>query len=231
MIYLKIALVILLISPTSAWCFGVGKVGVIGSGEVAASDSPTYIVSQDFGTDYTGWTESTTDGSIDGSYTTDILDGTHSLQVDSDGTGYTYTQISFTGMDDLWVYGQFKFENTADTAILAFRGTDAAFLGSLYYNNDGTVHVGQGTGISSTVSVSTTAINHFWIHYTSGATDGSMALYLSSSDTKPATATASFDDGSNADDVGIIRLYCKNYAVVLFDKIRVDDVSIGSDPD
>lgn len=177
--------------------------------------------------------------SIDFNYTTAPapLVGTYSCFMDSDG-GYDRIKGTFTDDSPVYLYFIIDFETltlTTEKPWLFLKDSgDNTTYAELKFTTSETIKILHGTASDTGSTVIGTANTyHIWVEYTkdSGPDDGVMKLYLNTSDTKPGAVEAEISAGTSESDVGLVDFiaYEAEFEYIL-DKVRVDDVTIGSSP-
>lgn len=200
----------------------------------------TYLTKQGFeGTGYDNsetWSET---GDPDEDYTGVVLDGSQSFRVNVSGAS-AYAHHQFAATADVWGYFMFRAVSTinATKSIAIIVGDDFGGSASVNLNSTGTLSVTHG-GVTSGNTVSTMTAGttyHVWFRYTKGTgSDGFAEVSFSTDGTKP-TSGNNYTSLSNGDDtanafryrIGIVPTSTLDY---IWDKVRLDDVVIGSNPE
>lgn len=191
----------------------------------------TYIVQQDFeGTGYDNsesWTES---GTVDEDYTSTILDGSQSCQVQAGTT--TTRDWSSPALSTAYVYCILQSTTPgANGNLITLQSSDGSAMTSMSYLAAGTFRISQGVQNSTATAVVSGTTYHIWIRYVKGVgNNGVSDLYVSTTSTKPGSPTVSLVTGSGSQDVTKIQLRTPSGVNSIFDKLRVDDADIGSAP-
>lgn len=196
--------------------------------------APTYLIKQGFeGAGYDNsetWTEN---ASPNEDYTTSPapLDGSQSWMSAAVG-GEAFSD--FAAQDNAYAYAEFNISTLQD-AIDIFQLRDSGNTGQtrLRINSDGSVrlvHFASGpTSSAGVISAGTTF--HVWMTYHKGSGANSSAeVYISSTSTKPGSATLSITGEGATAQVSRIAIMGWSGANHIVDKVRVDDVDIGSNP-
>ena len=242
----KVAVVLLIILiPSLVWAnILLRRRGIVAVSGVATTTTTSvavsYLLEESFDTptgdgyDNVGWTE---DGNMDTDYTTAPapLEGTQSLFLDSGG-GYDTTWIAYTAQDFVSVYMIVNFSTWtgfSNRILLTIEDSDGANLGFLYKSDTEKIGVQHGAldVLSSNVFIANTTY-HFWLDYTKGTgADGISRFYYSTNGVKPGTPEAEVTNGdATAQGARIeLRSYQAEFDVI-YDKLRVDDEVIGSNP-
>lgn len=190
------------------------------------------LICQNFeGTGYDNsetWTEA---GTVTEDYTTTILRGTQSCLVHrgppdasldspafaASGTVHMMLRFQVSNVDNAW--DMIKIRNAANADIC---------IAELYTN---VFHLHHGTATANgTFTVSVNTLYYVWIDYVKGTgANGTAAIYVSSTGTKPA-ADASLTTGSSSTDATHIRFEEYNDKNLVVDQIYVDDAVLGDAP-
>lgn len=207
---------------------------VLNRQQTAGGASPTYLVKQGFeGTGYDNsetWTEN---ASPNEDYATAPapLDGSQSWQSAAIG-GESYT--SFTAQDDVWAYAVCNIQTLADNRdVFQIRDSGGTYVLSLRAHADGHLQIlNFATSVHTSAGlVSNGTTFHVWLHYIKGTGANSTGeLYVSANDTKPGSPQASMTTGGSTAQAARVAVMGWNDGNYIWDKVRVDDVSIGSAP-
>lgn len=204
----------------------------------------TYLVKQDFeGTGYDNsetWSEAGT-GTVDEDYTSVVLAGSQSLRIVTSGTVGRTTSPTFTAQADVWVYCLFRPVSIPATQRWVFQLRDASSaLCSLRFNSSGTltIRAGSAGGTATVTALSAGTTYHIWMHYIKGSgSDATGTVGFSTSGTKPTSGNefASHTAGNATTDADRLELgdaagASSGTIEYLYDKVRVDDASIGDSP-
>jgi len=100
------------------------------------------------------------------------------------------------------------------------------------YAQDNKLELNHGTAVAlGTTTIAANITYHVWVEWTKGAgSNGTMKLFMSTTGVKPATPEASITNGNGG---ATQRLYLgptSSGPNVIFDRILVGDVPIGSNP-
>lgn len=196
----------------------------------------TYLLNENFegaGYENAGW--STVQGTINADNTTNVLAGSQSLAVHANSIA---RYGSYTANDQVWVYFLFKplalrdwwaceILDSTDTAVCIFQ-----------FNAGGQVTITDNAFHANTTVGTMTAGNtyHVWMRYQKGTgANAQMEIWFSTDGTKPGTGdfTVLANNGNGTTQASKIQLMTEagTAASFIFDKLRVDDVAIPSNPD
>ena len=211
-----------------------------------SESTSNYLLSENFnGTGYENtWTEDiATDGTVDEDYATSPapLEGTHSLYL-SEGTGgdvYSYHDFG-TAYSEIYAYFMFvvatDWPNTTTRWGASFRSSTGTSLGAATFNISGTAvtftaRIGATSGTATVASFNEGDTVHVWLEYSN--TNDSCNVYFSADGVKPA-AGGNYHSGVSAGiSTDAQRFYLTSdypSEALMYDKIRVDTVAIGSNP-
>lgn len=227
-----LALLLLLIAvPSYPWSL-VGTVG--------APAGASYLLQENFeGTGYDSgtWTETLGGATIDEDYTTAPLVGSQSLYVGGSTSNSSTKSPTFTGTNPCYMYFMVKFvqvntsATTSNLAGMITAGNDCLLIqkNSKFYVTHG------GTSAASTTVLGTTDTYHVWVEYTAstGANDGIVKVYVSTTATKPADPEINYTTGTITDNVtqcGFYNTSSTPGVIYVADKLRISASVIGSDP-
>lgn len=193
-----------------------------------------YLIEENFegtGTP-SGWTTGGT-GTIDFDYATSPLEGSQSLQlVNASGADLRAVKTFTSSSGTIWMYWIMRNAPNNRNLVYLRDATDSTTLarvgssGLAWQLTHGSVtDVAEGT-------FATASTYHCWLEYTesSGANDGVLNLYTSSNATRPGSPTASMVNGNGTAQAGAIRLAISNNGTMEYDKARVSESEIGSNP-
>lgn len=185
-----------------------------------------------------GWSETDAGSVLAPDYSAAPLVGTYSARVTGSSIAWAASP-SFTAQAALYVYFRFKSTGSNPAATRRFffirdgSSTDVALLG---LNSDGTVLVRAGTtGGNNTAGTLTSGTEyHMWVHYFKGSgANAETHLYLSTTDTKPGSATMFHATGNATTDathIGFGVTTAVAHPDWVYDKFRVAATEIGSAP-
>lgn len=207
----------------------------------ASGGAPTYLANESFDTnpgyDLPSWTAI---GTPDPDNTTVVMEGTQSFY--ADGRAATAgARRGITASGEAWVYVLIRPldtpTGTGDKTLIMVTAT-ATTKGRVTIDNAAKISVYNGSTKATTVGVvSTTDNTHLWFHYKKGTgADGVADVGFSTTGTKPSTGDnfAAVSAGTATTDVD--RIYIESEFIngsgirVHFDKLRVDDATIGDNP-
>lgn len=212
---------------------------VIDREAVPAASTPTYVLSTNWEEtgQPSGWTPYTDGGSgtVDYDYVTSPapLVGTQSLGLYQTG-GRRYEYYVFGNTSPCYIYVVANVQTASSTNSPIFHVDDADINGLFIVRRAATTGYARVTDLisetdhTSTYALSVGATYQYWFERTTGST---VNLYVAPlGNDKPATAALSFTAGSSA-QWGMIALTAEYGGVNIFDKLRIDDVTIGSNPE
>lgn len=216
-----------------------GDVTVVVGRGVTAGGGATYLVKQDFeGTGYDNgetWTESGA-GTVDEDWT-DPLIGTQSLRLATVSQSATNQSPTFTAQAEC--YGYFVVHGATVEALnrIWFTGRAGTTVSlEIRRESSGVFRLRHGTtSTNATTGIVADITYHVWWHYNddSGPDDGTARLWISTTDTKPGSPEAVITTGTATGDIDNVVLGAQNTGTeeIIFDKVRVDNVDIGSSPE
>lgn len=203
---------------------------------ISCASSVTYLVKQDFeGTGYDNsetWTEVST--VIDEDFTPALV-GTQSCQIS--GTAVRLTSPTHTARDEIWYYVVANMTTVSAGTVNWFSIVGPGF--GIDRLSDGTIRVSgsqNGTPTSTTATIGTTY--HFLIHYIKDLDGGAPSAFYSVEFNTSGTFDGSGSDysqvtnGSETAQATNFRFLAEEATTVTYvvDKVRADDVAIGSSP-
>lgn len=224
---------------------GFAKAGFshIGGQEIGAV-GPSYVFSENFeavtGYDNAGWAETKT-GIVDEDYSTAglSLEGSQCLRLAAaNQTAYTASP-TFTALGEVWFYSLFRLVSITTANLVFFCLRDASLLAvRVRVSNTGLLGLvfTGATTVTAAVAISLNTTYHFWVYYKKGTGSNAIARVAWSTDGIKPTSGSNFLEITNGTatvnldriNLGLTTNYVAEY---LFDKIRVDDVEIGNNPD
>jgi hypothetical protein len=234
-----IKIFICLLLPSLVWA---GSVTVT-VGQPTGAAAPTYLLEENLEAPgwENSWTESLRAGDTvdpDNAAAPAPIVGSYSLRItcaDDSGTATSET-IAVTASDNLYVYLIVNFDSLGNQASRGVAGIlDAssndlsiAFLADSASHN---ISLWDGTNSDSGTAPSADTTYHIWIEYEKGTGANSVSrIFVSANATKPGTADTEITGGSNTAQAAKIVLTAKKNMDVVFDKIRVSQTVIGSNP-
>jgi hypothetical protein len=202
---------------------------------------PTYLLQENFeGSGYENtWTEAGT-GTKDEDYATSPapLVGSQSLRLAfASQNGTTTTALSADqGTCDVYFQVNFAAIPASGKVFLRLRDASANTLVRIEIGSSNRFTLRHGTAAASTTDgLSTSTTYHVWISYAKGTgANGSATIAFSTTGTRPTSgnAYAAVTTGTATADVHDIMLGTENTSTWegVFDKVRVDDATIGDNP-
>jgi hypothetical protein len=205
----------------------------------AGGGPPTYLREQGFeGAGYDNgetWTES--GATINEDYTGVVLDGSQTLRIAWASTAPN-TKTSFTSVDEVWVYFLLRpitIEN-ANRIIASITGSGTRVLELKVVASTAALRVQWGSTATTVGTLSAATTYHVWVHYKKGTGANSIIdVGFSTDGTRPTSGNNFAQSTSNSSTIQVNELilgegtsYIQEY---LYDKVRVDDVQIGDNPD
>jgi len=210
----------------------------VSDGALTASDSfvltvnpdlPTYLFTEGFeavGFDNTGWIKH---GTPNPDYTTRVLDGAQSLNC----SGAQYVERPFIYGDSFYLYFRARWNTRRNSRFVVY-WDDSKFnvVASLFVDHSSRLEINHGTAsVLGTTPVAVNVTYHAWVEWTRGSgTNGTMKLFVSTTGLKPAHAEATITNGNGGAPSRIYFGPTQSGPNVIFDRILVDDVPIGSNP-
>lgn len=203
----------------------------------------SYLIKQDFeGTGYDNgetWTEAGT-ATPDEDYTGVALAGSQSLRVVTT-SATSRSSVSFSAAGTVEVYFLFRpvvASAEAGLTIVQLRSADdAAEAIRLRWLSSGRLDVraGGGTVASPVTVLSVDTTYHVWVRFVVGTGANAVAtVAFSTTGTRPSSGNefAQTSNGTATANAGILRLGTITTTTVemIFDKVRVDDATIGDNP-
>lgn len=193
------------------------------------------------------WVETVPNGICDEDYITEVLRGSQSLYMYSNGgAGTTFCQSpSFTPSSPVYIFCRFQYDQitngSATRQFLRLRNStpsdvariDAVKNSSTEFRINARHNTAEGYG----TTVYDIGTNYFiWVEYTksTGANDGILKVFVDTDNTKPASPEIDLANGTSEDDIAYIRFSSEydatQYPIKIFDQILVDDSPIGDVP-
>jgi len=194
----------------------------------SGGSASTYLLSEGFegsGYENSGWTEG---GTPNEDYTTTALHGAQSLNC----VGAQYLWRTFRYSDSFNLYFCVRWNAWADyNNIISWDNVGWSTIASLWAD-DNRISINHGSvSANGTTSIAPNTTYHVWVEWTGGSgNNGTMKLYVSTDGIKPGIPEASITTGTGG---ATERMYMGPFAAgpnVIFDRILVDDVPIGSNP-
>lgn len=179
-----------------------------------------------------GWTDNATPA---WDYTTSPapLEGTQSVNLDNVGDE---SYFAFTGVAEAFGYFMINVSSLAGADyVFSFRDSSDNKLGRVRFLSDGAVRVVDLSGVvandspAGTVTINTTY--HIWPRYKAGSgANSEVDVYVSATSTKPGSPAASINLGTGTANAARFAIEGWSSGNFIFDKLRADDVVIGSNP-
>jgi glucose/arabinose dehydrogenase len=209
----------------------------VSDGGLAASDNfvvtvsgpaPSYLLVEGFdatGFDNTGWTKH---GTPNADYTALVLDGTQSLNC----SGVQYVERPFNYGTNFNLYLRVRWITWRNGRFVMY-WDDPNFnvIGSLYTERSRMeINHGSVSALGTTV-LGVNVTYHVWVEWTQGSgANGTMKLFISTTGVKPASPEANITTGTGKAPARFYLGPTQSGPNVIFDRVRVDDVPIGSNP-
>jgi len=202
----------------------------------AAGAAPTYLVKQDFnGTGYDNgesWTENVTP---DPDYATSpaplVADGGHSLNCNAVGEE---TYKSFTGTAEVWAFGVVNLGALDGNWVIQIRNSSDVPLSGFRVFSDGTLQVANFASTATTSGIAINTTYYWWMRYKNNAgANSDTDFWINTTDSLSGATMLTITGAGSTSDAA--RIACMGWqdvgsAAHIHDKIRVDDVAIGSSP-
>ena len=192
------------------------------------TNAPTYLLAEGFeGTGYenSGWIEH---GVVNPDYTNTVLHGAQSLNC----LGPQYVERPFAFSNSFYLYFLVRWNTWSDyNNIIYWDDPNWSIVAELYADQNRMVLTHGSANAFGTTTIVANTTYHVWVEWTKGSgNDGTMKLFISTSGVKPASPEATIVNGTGGPTE---RIYLGPTAFgpnVIFDRILVDDVPIGSNP-
>lgn len=183
-----------------------------------------------------GWVEVLGGGTVNEDYTSLVYDGSQALRITSVASAESSTTFTFSGTaTEVWLFVAIRtlaFSSTVQE-IIKFLDASDNIVGRLKMvaSND-SIYMQHGTVNSTNLNP---AAGYFviWIRWKIevGVNDGEMDLYYASgSETRPGSPNVSITTGDGDTPVKKVVLATWDSGDLAFDKLRVSENEIGSDP-
>lgn len=193
----------------------------------AGGAGPTYLLEQDMeglGTP-SGWTDV---GTVDWDYLVAPIVGTQSWQAGT-GTGNNSTSPSFTAPSVCYAFFALTVGAGSGNIPIFLLRNGTTTIASFDYRSTSVFRISHGSANSATFSGGA-GTYYVWLDYTAGTgLDGVMNCYIAATQTKPGSPSATLTTGTGTLGADNIRIQGHANSSII-DKIRVDDVDIGSTP-
>lgn len=202
----------------------------------SSSPPPSYLVSQDFETDFSGpppsWNTTGDSTNINWHDTSSPLVGAASAATLSTGMAFT-GYIDFTAQDEVWVFFALRVQ-TSSAFAFAFdlQSSGGTLITTGPWGDTSMVYQGGGNTSFPAVAASSGVIFYIWMHYKKGTGSNSVGeLWVSTTTTLPVSPTVTFSNGTDTTQASRIVLDNSNGGVQYYwDYIRVSSTAIGSAP-
>jgi len=182
------------------------------------------------------WTETLNDATIDEDYSTNPIVGSESLRIvdgGADGNVYIGFGPNADG-DTTYVYFRIRFDAAPTANFYMMKLYDWSSLAASFRVKypSGYLEINHGTqALTGSIDITDGTVYHIWLEWTtdSGAGDGVLKSYISTTGTKPASPDANIDYG-DCNLPGVDRLYINSGggSTYVVDRILVDDSVIGN---
>ena len=181
----------------------------------------------------TGWTNS---GSVNWDYTSVHLEGNQSLYVPGPSFGLgNFTRVDFDNQAEVWVYFKLYLDASPPTSATTIGGLGAnGGTVTQLFQIDSSLRPSFG-GAQTTDSFALKTAYHVWLHYRKGTgSNGIVEIGFSTDGTKPTSGNKykKLTTYTGTNDAGRLFLGTTTQTTItkIFDKIRVDNSEIGSNP-
>jgi len=219
---------------------------LLGGTAIASAGSPSYLFADDFENGNTQWTKSqgTANGNFAYATAPAPLAGSYSLLLDESlGNVLLYRNTTnWQAVEKTYAYAQVNIgaignvSTTTTRYVLVFRDASNNDICSTGLRSNGDeirwAVTASGASALTTIVPATATTYHVWLEYVEGSGDGSCSVFVATTGTKPGSASAArtgLNLTTDAVRIGVAAFYNEVDAVI-FDKVRVDNESIGSDP-
>lgn len=204
--------------------------------------SATYLIKQDFeGAGYDNsetWTESGS-GTVNEDYTTSPapLVGSESLSL-SGTTVNPNTYASFSGGATIEAYFQWNRSSTTSKRVFSLRNSSGTAVATVVMETGGalTARCGSSGGTTTVSTTSTATTYHVWLRYVKGTgANGFASVGFSTDGVRPTSGNNYAEHTSGNATTDAARVMCgsdiNTNAGDIYDKVRVDDMTIGDAPE
>lgn len=198
----------------------------------AGGGAPTYLLEQNFDTAGvpTDWNNS----GANFDYTATVLEGTQSLQTPSGSQAFLNEIFNLT---EFWGYWMLRRVSWAGDPATIFAAYSSGYTSELTVDVAAdSLRVASGTTESTVTTTADTTTYHVWMHALKGTgANATVEVWFSTTTTKPADASnghAKITNGSFDANITAMN-WCSLFggtADFIVDKVRIDDVAIGSNP-
>ncbi|HXI53712.1 MAG TPA: Ig-like domain-containing protein, partial [Candidatus Saccharimonadales bacterium] len=188
----------------------------------------TYLLAENFegpGYQDPDWIEH---GAPNPDYASLPLEGTQSLRC----AGEAYVEHPFDFGNSFYLYFQARWNTWEDFNNIVYWDDDNFDIVAAIYADENRAEVKHGsTGAFGTTPLTSGVTYHFWVEWTKGnGSDGTFKLFVSTTPTKPASPEVNITSGNGGAPVRMYLGPTGSGPDVLFDRLLVDDVPIGSNP-
>jgi hypothetical protein len=193
---------------------------------VNAVTAPTYLLTEGFegtGFENTGWIKH---GSANPDYTNVVLVGAQSLNC----VGAQYLERPFAYGNSFYLYFQARWNTWKNNNnIIYWDDSNYNIVAGLYADRSRAEIVHGTASMYGTTTLSANVTYHFWVEWTKGTgANGTMKLFISTTGVKPANPESSITTGNGGAPARIYLGPTGTGPNVIFDRLLVDDVPIGS---
>jgi len=192
------------------------------------TNAPAYLLTEGFegpGYENSDWIEH---GAPNPDYTAIVLHGSQSLNC----AGEQYLERPFAFTSSFYLYFKVRWNVWGDyNSIIYWDDPDWNIVAGLYAD-DNRLEVDHGSAYAvGTTTIVANTTYHLWVEWTKGTgNNGTMKLFISTTGVKPATPEANITAGNGGATQRIYIGPTSSGPNVIFDRILVDDVPIGSNP-
>lgn len=202
----------------------------------------TYLLKEDFdgasyGATLGAWSEFTSGGTVDEDYAVTALDGTQSLFLSDAAAPLCENQsASWTYVEPFYVYFMLRVSSVSGAngpILLIKEGSTTA--GQIQMSSTGQLRADGNNDSPTAFTTGTLSINttyHVWVTFNTSVSPCAWEIAFSTDGTKP-TSGANYLSGTSEVTTGCSSIGFTIPAAtidVIVDKVRVDDVPIGSNP-
>ena len=186
-----------------------------------------------------GWTNVTTNGTVNWDYTTTKLDGDNSLALTHTAAGWVGTWTSFAAQDTVYGFTLFRTSNAAPAQVtLSIQdGAGASLCYAQVQPTTAILSASCNANVYTVGALSADTLYYVWVRYTKGTgANGICSSGFSTDGTEP-TSGDNFVSKTNCTNTAQAeRIYLGGYAnnatlVRIFDKVRIKTTAIGNNPD
>lgn len=199
-----------------------------------APSGPSYLLSEGFeGTGYEsgGWSENNNPNEDSTSTTCGSFVGSQWFETSGVAASVNATN-TYTGQSEAWAYVQFCAVTTvANNVVLELKNSTTVVL-EVQVRSTNVMRLAHGaTATLGTFSLSDATKYHLWVRYQAGTgSNGQADLWIATTDTKPGTPDISITTGTATANADTVTIGQTTANAIIMDKLRIDDVDIGSGP-